>query len=68
MVMIADSLEQIISEQEENNYPFVFTEARRENGDIVYNAVIGEMFYMDPDIKIIRALEGKLKHRWLIYN
>ena len=60
MVVTADSLTQIISEQEEDSYPFVFTEARRENGSIVYNAVMGERFHIDHDTKIIRALEGEL--------
>jgi len=60
MVMTADSLAQIISEQEENNYPFVFTEARREDSGIAYNAVIGERFHIDHETKTIRALEGEL--------
>mgnify|MGYP001061284140 CR=1 FL=1 len=60
MVVTTDSLAQIISEQEEDNYPFVFTEARRENGGIVYNAVIGEKLHVDPVMKTVRALEGEL--------
>jgi len=58
--MTADSLTQIISEHEENNYPFVFTEACKEGGGIAYNAVMGERFHIDHDTKIIRALEGEL--------
>ena len=60
MVMTADSLTQIISEHEGDNYPFVFTEARRVDSRIAYNAVIGEKFHVDPDKKIIKAVEGEL--------
>ena len=60
MVVTADSLTQIISEQEENSYPLVFTEARRESDGIVYNAVIGERFHTNHSMEIIRALEGEL--------
>ena len=60
MVVTADSLTQIISEEEEGHYPFVFTEAHRENGEIAYSAVIGERFYTGHDKKFIKALEGEL--------
>ena len=60
MVMTADSLTQIISEEEESNYPFVFTEACKEDGGIAYRAVVGEGLHIDNDMKIIKALEGEL--------
>ena len=60
MVMTVDSLTQIILEQGENNYPLVFTEARKENGSVTYNAVMGEEFRIDHDTKIIRVLKGEL--------